>query len=109
MSDLPTLKTFFGDAERDFALTPALIEELEQKCGAGIGAIAKRLFAGQFRHADMIETIRLALIGGGEAPQRAASLAKLYAAERPINEALPLSIAILETLFFGKASSNEQP
>ena len=39
----PELKTFFGDAERTFALTPVLIEELERLTGAGIGAIAKRL------------------------------------------------------------------
>jgi Phage tail tube protein, GTA-gp10 len=100
-SKAPTLKTFFGDAERDFTLTPTLIVELERVTGAGIGALAKRLFAGQFKHADMLETIRLALIGGGETPQVAASLVLVYAAERPINEVLPVAVAILETAFFG--------
>ena len=104
---LPTLKTFFGDAERNFALTPVLIEELERVCGAGIGAIAKRLFAGQFKHGDMLQTIRLGLIGGGETPQVAASLTEVYAAHRPINEVLPLAVAVLETAFFGRASTNE--
>ena len=93
----PSLVTFFGDAERKFALTPTLIEELERLAGAGIGAIAKRLFAGQFRHADMMQTIRLALIGGGETPPVAASLVQVYCACRPINEALALAVAILET------------
>ena len=100
----PTLKTFFGDAERTFALTPVLIEELERTTGAGIGAIAKRLFSGQFNYADMLQTIRLALIGGGERPQVAASLTEVYAAHRPINEVLPLAVAILETAFFGKTA-----
>lgn len=100
----PTFKTFFGDAERAFTLTPVLIEELERKAGAGIGAIAKRLFAGQFAHKDMLETIRLALIGGGETPEVAASLVMVYAAERPINEVLPVAVAVLETAFFGRPS-----
>jgi hypothetical protein len=103
----PTLKTFFGDAERDFTLTPIYIEELERVCGAGIGAIAKRLFNGQFKHADMLQTIRLALIGGGETTQVAASLVAVYGAERPINEVLPVAVAILETAFFGKASEGK--
>lgn len=103
----PTLKTFFGDAERDFTLTPSLIEELERVTGAGIGAIAKRLFSGQFRHADMLQTIRLALIGGGETPEVAASLVAVYGAERPINEVLPIAVAVLETAFFGKPSETK--
>lgn len=105
MSKAPTLKTFFGDGERTFTLTPTLIEELERVTGAGIGAVAKRLFSGQFSHADMLQTIRLALIGGGEKPQVAASLVATYGAARPINEVLPLAVAILEVAFFGKATN----
>jgi Phage tail tube protein, GTA-gp10 len=101
---LPTTKLFFGDAERTFALTPVLIDELERVCGAGIGAVAKRLFSGQFKHGDMLQTIRLALVGGGETPQVAASLTEIYGAHRPINECLPIAVAILETTFFGKAT-----
>lgn len=103
---LPAFVTFFGDGERAFALTPVLIEELERTCGAGIGAVAKRLFSGQFRHADMLQTIRLALIGGGEKPEVAASLTHVYGACRPINEVLPLAVGILEATFFGKAKSD---
>lgn len=100
---LPMFRTFFGDAERSFALTPLLIEELERVANGGIGVIAKRLFTGQFKHADMLATIRLALIGGGETPQVAASLAEVYGACRPIAEVLPIAVAILETVWFGKA------
>jgi hypothetical protein len=57
--------------------------------------------------ADMLNTIRFGLIGGGEKPNIAASLARVYAAERPINEALPIAVAILETAFFGKPSRQE--
>src|SRR5579863_239402 len=104
----PTSRHFFGDAERDFALTPVLIEELERLCGAGIGAIAKRLFSGQFSHRDMLQTIRLGLIGGGEKPRVAATLTEVYGAHRPINEVLPLAVAILETAFFdAKAKADD--
>jgi hypothetical protein len=105
--NLPTLTTFFGDAERSFALTPILIEELEGVANGGIGAIAKRLFIGSFKHADMLPIIRLALIGGGETPQVAASLAEVYGANRPITEVLPVAVAILETAFFGKALNSD--
>jgi hypothetical protein len=100
----PSMTTFFGDAERSFTLTPSLIEDLERVTGAGIGALAKRLFSGTFKHLYMLATIRLGLIGGGETPQVAASLVAVYGAERPINEVLPVAVAVLETAFFGKAT-----
>ena len=50
----------------------------------------------------MLETIRLALIGGSEKPEVAASLVLVYGAERPINEVLPLAVSALETAFFGR-------
>lgn len=101
MPDLPTHRQFFGDADRDFRLTPELIVELERKTGTGIGALCKRLFAGQFAHADVLETIRLAIIGGGEKPEVAASLISAYAASRPLAETYPIAVAVLETTWFG--------
>ena len=41
-------RAFFGDAEHDFRITPALVIELELKTGAGIGALCSRVFARQF-------------------------------------------------------------
>ncbi len=83
-------KTFFGDAERDFTLTPTLIEELERVTGAGIGALAKRLFTGHSSTRTCCKPSASRLIGGGETPQVAASLGSVYGAERPINEVLPV-------------------
>jgi hypothetical protein len=65
------------------------------------------LFNNEFSHADVTETIRLALIGGDTSPQEADALTKAYATSRPIMEVFPLAVSILETLFFGK-SGNEQ-
>lgn len=98
---------FFGDGERTFALTPELIVELERKTGAGIGSICKRVFAGHFAHADLVETIRLALVGGGASPAEAASLTDAYAVKRPFAEIFPLAVAVLETAWFGSVTTPE--
>jgi hypothetical protein len=98
----PTLKTFFGDGERTFALRAEDIKQLEDACGAGIGALFKRVTAFQFRHADLCHAIRFGLIGGGETPQIAASLTKYYAENRPLYEIVPLAVAILKNIFDGK-------
>lgn len=100
----PVHRQFFGDAERNFVLPPELIGELERKTGAGIGGLCRRLFAGDFRHADILETLRLALIGGGEDPKTAHALIEAYAAHRPLSEILPVAVAVLEALWFGKAA-----
>lgn len=98
------LKLFFGDAEHDFALTPGLILELEAKTGTGIGAFSRRLLAGDFAHAWITETLRLALIGGGEAPQTAAKLVATYVPARPLIEAYALAVEVISALMNGEAS-----
>ena len=105
---------WFGDAEREFRLTPPLIIELEIKCNVGIGGLCRRLFAGDFRFQELTEIIRLALIGGGETPLRASQLVDAYVNSRPLGETFPLAVAILECLFFGAAKeqsdlSTDQP
>lgn len=102
MSEAPSFRTFFGDGERAFALTPILIAELERKCGCGVGALFKRVGAQEFYFADLLEIVRLGLVGGGENPKIAASLVEVYAASRPLIEVLPLALSILETSFFGR-------
>jgi hypothetical protein len=91
---------FFGDGDYTFRLTPALIAELEQKCGS-IGAVCHRVFNRQFAQADIAETIRLALIGGGTDPKRAAELIAAYVAGRPFAETWPLASKSLERAWFG--------
>ena|SRR5258705_7837415 len=97
----PSHTAFFADAEYTFRITPALVLELESKCGAGIGTICNRVFHRAFAQADIAETIRLGLIGGGTAPKRAAELIAAYVADRPLSETYPLAAKILEKLWFG--------
>lgn len=99
MADL-SHTAFFGDGEYTFRLTPALIAELEQKCGP-LGMVCQRVFNRQFAQADIAETIRLALIGGGSSPKRAAELIAAYVADRPLAETWPLASKILERRWFG--------
>ncbi|TCT12659.1 tail tube GTA-gp10-like protein [Tepidamorphus gemmatus] len=109
MPEAPTHRAFFGDTERAFALPPAMIAELERLSGAGIGGLCRRLFAGEFHHAHVVETIRLGLIGGGETPQRAAELIATYATARPLAETYPIAVAILECVWFGAPASAPAP
>jgi hypothetical protein len=96
---------FFGDTDRTFNLTPAMIVELERLTGVGIGALFERLTQRQFRQADVIETIRLGLIGGGCNPIEAAPLIEAYALGRAFSETYPLALSILEALWFGNGTS----
>jgi hypothetical protein len=92
---------FFGDAEYTFKLTGKLIVELDHLTG-GIGALCTRVFNKQFTLADVHHTIRLALIGGGLSPERAAALINAYAVDGPWIETLPLATAILDRAYFGE-------
>ena len=96
------VQLFFGDGRHPFTLIAPLIIELEGKCGVGIGAIAARVFAKQFSQADITETIRLAAIGGGMAPKRAAEMIAAYVADQPLIASWPLASKILEHLWFGE-------
>ena len=92
---------FFGDAEHAFRLTGPLIIELEGATGTGIGALCGRVFNRQFAQADISETIRLALIGGGTTPKRAAEMIAAYVVGQPLVEPYTLAAAILESTMFG--------
>lgn len=98
--------TFFGDGEHTFALPFPLIEELERKTGVGIGVLFQRIRSLAFSIADIAETIRLGLIGGGMAPADAFKLVETYVRQRPLAETLPVALSILELVWFGSPADN---
>jgi hypothetical protein len=100
-SEATTFRTFFGDQERALKLTPNLIMELERTTGVGISTLSKRVFAANFHYRDLTETVRLALIGGGENPERAAELVQTYITDRPLSEAMPHAVGVLSALMLG--------
>jgi len=94
--------TFFGDGEKTFALPSEQILELERKTGTGIGTIYTRTMTGQFQFGEIIEVIRLGLIGGGTSPKEAQALVDAYARPTPIIEIYQLAADILEARWSGK-------
>ncbi|PZR88354.1 MAG: gene transfer agent family protein [Stutzerimonas stutzeri] len=68
----------FADGRYLFALKIAHLGELQDKCRAGLGEIATRLFSGTPRYEDIYETLRLGLIGGGLAPVPAREVIERY-------------------------------
>lgn len=100
------VKTFFGDMNHVFLLGPLQVEELEKVTGQGIGAICRRVFKGEFTQAEVLETLRLGLIGGGLAPNRAGDLVKTYAEPYPLNATYPVAVAVLEALWFGNRAGD---
>lgn len=96
-----TTRLFVGDAAHDLALTPPMIVELERLTGRGIGGIFRRLAASEFAFAEVVETIRLALVGGGMEPQRADEIVETYVKPRPLAEIFPIALSVMEAAWFG--------
>lgn len=100
------LKQFYGDAEYPLALTPALVIELERLAGSGIGAITQRVFNRSFAYGEVVETIRIALIGGGMTAERAKQVTDTYAPIIPLVESMNVAVAVLERLWLGCAPAS---
>ncbi|WP_411837034.1 gene transfer agent family protein [Paracoccus sp. ME4] len=96
-----THRAFFGDGERSFTLNDPMITELERLTGTGIGGLFLRLTRSDFRLVDLVEIIRLGLIGGGTNPEDAARLVETYARHRPIGEILPLALDVIDARWNG--------
>ncbi len=102
-----THTAFFGDGDYTFALTDDMIAELERKADLGIGAFYLRAVNMQFKLADLIEVIRLGLIGGGTTPKRAAQLTDTYARNRPIDDLYPLALDVLDARWGGAVDDED--
>jgi hypothetical protein len=102
----------FGDGTYTFRLGLGEIEELERKCDLGIFRIVGRL-APQAREAKLVEimeTLRLGLIGGGTMPVEALALVKRYVEERPLDENRDVAYAVgLAALMRLHSSELEKP
>jgi hypothetical protein len=100
-------KAFFGDGEKTFAFpNRELIEELEAKTGHGIGALFRRFSTRTYSLSDVLEVIRLGLIGGGTTPAEAARLVNVYCIARPQAEVFAVADGVISALFFGAAEDS---
>lgn len=109
----------FADGEYRFALGLEQINELQNACGDGIGAIYARVLQGRvasdvtvghpgygaYKLADLVETVRQGLIGGGQGlvneqpvkveAMRANQLVANYLHAMPLSKQWDLAAAIL--------------
>lgn len=85
----------FGDGEYRFKLGIGEFERLQEKCDAGPPLILERLATQRWLVADIRETIRLGLEGGGTAPAVVMGLVRRYIDGRPLAESLPVAQAVL--------------
>lgn len=95
----------WGDGEHTFRLTVNGAIELEQKCEAPIAVIHHRLHAGTYKIADVRETIRIGLIGGGKKPDEALRLVRTYVDQRPLAESWQVARVVAHSLMFGFEAS----
>lgn len=116
----------FGDGLYTFALPVPHIEEIQRKCGAGIGTIFGRVLKGceragdeivlapafaEFYVRDIIETLRHGLIGGGKGivdgaevvvtPSLANTLITTYVADRPLAGSWSIAASVLAATIVG--------
>lgn len=123
----------WGDGEYLFRLPVGQIGELQTKCDAGIGKIYARLWAGrfvnrdgsvgfnpleaQFKYEDVVEVIRLGLIGGNHgmvdgnpievSPTKAQQLVRHYVHPRPMMENWSVAAAVLSAFIMGYSDPDD--
>ncbi|MFE0754177.1 gene transfer agent family protein [Inquilinus sp. NPDC058860] len=106
----------WADGTYLFALKLKQIEELQRLCSAGLGEIAQRLLVQRRWYvADIVETIRLGLVGGGLPAVRARELIDTYVEGHPLadprdpSNPLATAQAIIMAAYFGVAEAAEEP
>lgn len=77
------------------------IRELQEKTDAGPQFLCARLESQHWRIDDVYETIRIGLIGGGAAPNKALALVQRYVAKRPLLENVSTAQAIILAALVG--------
>lgn len=103
------ISKFFGDGEHAFALPANMILELERATDTGLGDLFRRVTTGSYRFAEIAQTIRLAMIGGGTSAQEADALVRAYVATEgnPFIEAQILAVEILTQFYVGDTPAEQ--
>lgn len=108
MSDVPVIHADMGDGKtRPFYLGADELRQIKRECGRGFFT----LYINFERDAEPDEVqavLRLALIGGGEAPKDALELVQYYAAPpRPMKDAYLLAYRALHAAWAGAEQSDK--
>lgn len=105
----------WADGKYLFALKLKQIEELQRLCGAGLGEITQRLLVEErWKVCDIVETLRLGLIGGGTLPLRARELIETYVDGHPLadprdpNNSKVTAQAVIGAVYFGVEEAGDE-
>jgi hypothetical protein len=77
------VRAFFAGEEREFLLRWGELMELQESRDAGPGWIQVKLMTNQWRGEDVVEIIRLGLVGAGEESAKASRLVRLHVEGKP--------------------------
>lgn len=91
----------WGDGVHDFRLGIAEWQMIDSKCDVGPQELYKRFTLGIWKVAELRETMRCALIGGGLKPIEASKLVEQYIDGRPLMESINHAIAIIGVAILG--------
>lgn len=107
MSGSGKVTAAFGDGKHEFFLDLDLLEELQEKTGCGPEHLYLRMstpgFDRGWRAADVTETLRLGLIGGGMEPLDALVLIERYAGHGQLLAAKGIAMVVLTAAIVGPA------
>jgi len=101
MSSDGSITRAWGDGEHRFRLRIGELRELEAKRDAGAFEIYSRLASGSWRVDDIVEVLRLGLIGGGVAPVMALGLTAKYVTPTAFLENVVAAREVLMCALFG--------
>lgn len=101
MNNQGEVTTQWADGTYSFRLSVRGILELEEKCDAAFAEIFNRIVGSRWKALDIIETIRIGLIGGGTSAAKAMDLVDRY--WQPLSDNVPIARAILAGAMFGFA------
>lgn len=96
-----SLELDWADGTFAFRLAWGELEKLQEACDAGPYVVYNRLVDGTWRVGDIVNVVRLGLIGGGMAPVDALKKVREYVEKRPPMENLVIAQAVLSAAIVG--------
>ena len=94
MSRFGQITTDWGDAEYTFRLGLGELEELEAKFDKSIFVLVNLFRTRTAKSTEILETLRIGLIGGGMSAPNALALKRRYGDERPLEESRDVAYAV---------------
>lgn len=97
-----TVTIDWANGEDQFCLTQVKhVLDLEDKCGAGVREVMRRLEEDRWRYNDVRETIRLGLIGGGTPPDKAMVVVRRHVDGQAMAPNVLVAYAVLQAALIG--------